>query len=85
MHNWAVPTTNEAYLDEIKSTHTVEQLPMISIEISLPPLIMKKNSQAPSLESSSIAHFNIKQKHIFNAYVKDSLLFDLPHPSLPPV
>ena len=47
MHNWTVSTANKCYLDEIKSTHTVEQLPTYDI---IAPLIMKKYLQDPSLE-----------------------------------
>ena len=73
MHNWAVSNTNEAYLDEIKTTHTVEQLPAYDINGNLIAPLDYEEKLAGSIARIcfSVAHFHIKQKHIYNAYVKD--------------
>ena len=84
MRNWAVSSTNEAYLDEIRSTHSVEQLPTYDINANLIAPLDYKEKLAGSIAQIcfSIVHFNIKQKKIFMLTSKTSLSFDLPHPSL---
>ena len=73
MNNWSVSSANEPYLDEIKSTHTVEQLPAYDIYRNLiaPVDYEEKIAGSVARVCFSIVHFNIKQKHVFNAYVKD--------------
>ena len=73
MQNWAVSSANETYLDEIKATHTVEQLPAYDINANLIAPLDYEEKLAGSIARIcfSIVHFNIKQKHVFNAYVKD--------------
>ena len=73
MRNWAVSSTNEAYLDEIRSTHSVEQLPAYDINTNLIVPLDYKEKLAGSIARIcfSIVHFNIKQKQVFNAYIKD--------------
>ena len=73
MRNWAVLSTNKAYLDEIRSTHSVEQLPTYDINANLIVPLDYEEKLAGSIARIcfSIVHFNIKQKNIFNAYVKN--------------
>ena len=73
MRNWAVLSTNKAYLDEIRSTHSVEQLPTYDINANLIAPLDYEEKLAGSIARIcfSIIHFNIKQKNIFNAYVKN--------------
>ena len=74
MKNWPVPLGNQPYLDEIKDTHNVQQLPAYNIRGDLihPFNYEEKLAGAIIQVCFTIVHFHIKQqRHIFNALVRD--------------
>jgi hypothetical protein len=72
-NNWPVPSSNECHLDEIKTSHNVQQLPAYNVRGNLIDPLHYEEKLAGSIAHVcfSIAHFFIKQKHVFNTYVKD--------------
>ena len=73
INNWPVPLANESYLEDIKTTHDVQQIPAFDIrnESIHPSDYEEKLAGAIARVCFSITHFIIKQKHVFNALVKD--------------
>jgi hypothetical protein len=73
IHNWPVSENNEPYLNAIKSTHTVQQLPAYDIRgNTIHPLqYEEKLAGAVARVCFTVTHFDIKQKHVFNAVVRD--------------
>ena len=84
MNNWTVSSANEAYLDEIKSTHAVEQLPAYDIYGNLIAPVDYKEKIAGSIAHVcfSIVHFNINKNMFSMPTSKISPSFDHPLPSL---
>lgn len=73
MDNWPVTATNETYLDTIKLTHDVHQIPAYDVKGNLihPSEYENKLAGAIARICFSIVHYDIKQKHVFNAVVRD--------------
>ena len=73
INNWPVPLANEPYLEDIKSTHDVQQIPAFDIrnESVHPSEYEEKLAGAIARVCFLITHFIIKQKHVYNALVKD--------------
>ena len=73
INNWPVPLSNEPYLDDIKSTHEVQQIPAYDIRSNSihPTEYEEKLGGAIARVCFSLVHFVIKQKHVFNAVVRD--------------
>jgi hypothetical protein len=73
IHDWPVSEANEVHLDAIKASHDVQQLPTYDVKNNLihPSDYEEKIAGAIARVCFSIIHFNIKQRHIFNAIVKD--------------
>jgi hypothetical protein len=71
---------NEPYLDDIKTTHDVQQLPAYDIRNNAinPSDYEEKLAGAVARVCFSIVHFVIKQRHIFNATVKDITVIRAP-------
>jgi hypothetical protein len=71
--NWPVSLSNEPYLDAIKSTHNVQRLPAYDIKGDLihPFDYEEKLAGAIARVCFSIVHFVVRQKHIYNALVRD--------------
>ena len=80
IHNWPVPVANEPYLDEIKSSHDVQEIPAYDIRNNLihPTEYEEKLGGAIARVCFSIAHYTVKQKHIFNALVRDITVLRAP-------
>jgi hypothetical protein len=68
-----VSFANECYLEEIKSTHDVQQLPAYDVRgrIIHPSEYEEKIAGSICRVCFTIAHFVIRQKHVFNALVRD--------------
>jgi hypothetical protein len=73
IHTWPVPVTNEIYLDEIKSTHDVRQIPAYNDKNkSIHPSEYEEHlAGSISRVSFSVVHYLIRQRHVFNATVRD--------------
>lgn len=73
IYNWPVNVNNELHLDDLKSTHNVRQLPAYDIRGNLinPSEYEEKLAGAIARVCFTLVHFTIKQKHVFNALVKD--------------
>ena len=73
MKNWPVSPANEVYLDEIKSSHDVQQLDAYDVKSELihPSDYEEKLAGAIARVCFSILHFTIKEKHVFTTRVKD--------------
>lgn len=73
IHNWPVPYANECHLASIKDTHDVEPLPAYDIKGNRirPTDYEDKLAGAVARVCFSIVHYIIKEKHIYNALVKD--------------
>jgi hypothetical protein len=71
--NWPVPLTNEDSLEAIKPTHNVQRLPAYDVKGQLihPLDYEEKLAGAIARVCFSIVHFTVKQRHIFNALVRD--------------
>lgn len=71
--NWPVSLSNEPYLEEIKTSHIVQPLPAYDIrgDIISPLEYEEKLAGAIVRVCFSFVHFQIKQKHIFNALARD--------------
>lgn len=73
IYDWPVSHANKIHLDEIKSTHDVQELPAYDVKNNLihPSDYEEKIAGSIARVCFSIVHFEIKQRHIFNAIVKD--------------
>ena len=73
IHNWPIPVTNEPYLESIKNSHEVNQLPAYDIRGNPihPKEYEEKLAGAIARVCFTLLHFIIKQKHVFNALVRD--------------
>jgi hypothetical protein len=62
-----------SYLDEIKSSHKIHRLPAYDIHGHLiqPMEYEEKLAGAIARVCFTLVHFTIKQRHIFNAVVRD--------------
>jgi hypothetical protein len=73
INDWPVPLANEFELDNIKSSHDVQQLPAYDIrgDPIHPSQYEEKLAGAIARVCFTLIHFDIKQKHVFNALVRD--------------
>ena len=80
INNWLVNENNWPFLDAIKSPHVVQQLPAYDIKGNLidPLDYEEKLGGVICCVCFSIFRFLVKQKHIFNAIVRDITIV---HPS----
>ena len=80
INNWPVTPANEFELDSIKTFHYVQPLPAYDIQGNLiePSLYEEKFTGAIARVCFTIVYYPIKQKHIFNALVRDTPSFDRP-------
>lgn len=73
IEDWPVPSSNQAYLDEINNSHDVQQIPAYDIRGDpIHPLqYEEKLAGAIVRVCFTIVHYLIKQKHIYNALPHD--------------
>jgi hypothetical protein len=73
INNWPVSSSNVSYLEEIQDSHNVRRLPAYDIHGRLiqPSQYEEKLAGAIARVCFTLVHFSIKQKHIFNAVVRD--------------
>ena len=73
INNWPVNENNQVFLNAIKSSHMVRQLPAYDIKGNLinPIDYEEKLGGAITQVCFLIFYFLVKQKHIFNAVVQD--------------
>ena len=73
INNWPVSPANNIALEDIKSSHDVQQIPAYDIHGNLisPSDYEEKLAGAIAHICLSINHFLIKPKHVFNTAVKD--------------
>jgi hypothetical protein len=78
--NWPVSLQNEMYLEEIKPSFNVQQLPAYNIRGKLihPSAYEEKLVGAIVCVCFSLIHFVIKQKHIYNAIACDITVLRAP-------
>ena len=78
--DWPVIPANEYELDSIKSSHYVQPLPAYDIRGNLiePSLYKEKLAGAIARVCFTVIHYPIKQKHIFNALVRDITIIQPP-------
>jgi hypothetical protein len=73
--NWPVSPSNQAYLDNIKSTHSVHRIRAYDVKDKLIDPLDYQDKLAGSIVEVffSLVHFHIRQsqKNIFNAIVRD--------------
>ena len=85
IHNWPIPVTNEPYLKSIRNSHKVNQLPAYDIRGNPihPKEYEEKLAGAIARVCFTLLHFIIKQKHVFNALVRDITILCPPSPITP--
>jgi hypothetical protein len=73
IENWPVHGNNEVLLNAMKSSHSLHQLPAYNVNSDAidPQQYEEKLAGAIAQVCFSIIHFFMKQKHIFNAVVRD--------------
>jgi len=73
INNWPVSSPNEIHLHSIKDNYDVQQLPAYDVRNNLihPSHYEEKLAGCTARVCFSIMHYLIKQKHVFNAIVKD--------------
>lgn len=73
INEWPINANNEPYLDAIKLSHTVFPIPAYDIKGALisPSDYEEKLGGAIAHVCFSIVHFFIRQRHIYNAIIRD--------------